>query len=526
MRENSLRENRESHASPAMGMAGRPEKAMGHTAGMNDARQSDGCVVPAKRPNKGGHSMPPAEAVEGRQPAMGNAPQAAALRTQCRERASTGLQRVRKAARRDKAARFTALLHHVNIDLLRESFHALKKHAAPGIDGMTWQQYEVELESRLRDLHARVHHGTYRAQPSKRTYIPKADGTTRPLGIAALEDKLVQHALVTVLNAIYEADFKGFSYGFRLGRSQHDALDALWVGVTEKRVNWVLDADIRSFFDTIQHEWLLKFLEHRIADPRVLRLIRKWLTAGVSEDGEWSKTDVGTPQGAVVSPLLANVFLHYAFDLWVEWWRKKHARGDVIVVRYADDFVMGFQHRAEAEQCLNALRERMGKFGLALHPDKTRLIEFGRYAIARRAQRQEGKPETFNFLGFTHICAKRQKDGGFIVRRQTIAKRLAAKVKQVREKLMQRLHESIRDQGQWLCAVVRGYLNYHAVPGNKRSLAAFIKEAARSWLHALRRRSQKHRMTWARMWKLVGRWFPKPRTLHPYPNARFHAKHP
>jgi group II intron reverse transcriptase/maturase len=433
---------------------------------------------------------------------------------------------VREAARRGKDVKFTALLHHVNVELLRESFLALQKHAAPGLDGLTWQEYEVGLEERVRDLHDRVHRGTYRAQPSKRAYIPKADGKLRPLGIAALEDKIVQQAVVTVLNAIYEADFLGFSYGFRPGRSQHDALDALWVGLTGKKVNWVLDADIRSFFDTINHEWLLKFVEHRIADPRILRLIRQWLKAGVSEGGEWSETTVGTPQGAVISPLLANVYLHYAFDLWAHDWRKRHATGDVIIVRYADDFVMGFQDRTEAEQFLNALRERLHKFGLEAHPEKTRLIEFGRYAAERRSRRGEGKPETFNFLGFTHSCAKRRKDGGFTVRRQTIAKRLAAKVQAVRAELMCRLHEPVPKLGQWLSGVVRGYLNYHAVPGNKRSLAAFIKEVARAWLHALRRRGQKRRITWERLWKLVSRWFPKPRILHPYPNQRFFAMHP
>ena len=333
--------------------------------------------------------------------------QATASRTQSRLDALIALDRVREAARRDRRARFTALLHHVTVERLQESFFALKHEAAPGVDGVTWEQYEADLEDRLRDLHRRIHAGTYRAQPSRRGFIPKADGRQRPLGIAALEDKIVQQAVVPVLNQIYEVDFLGFSYGFRPGRSQHDALDALWVGLMRKKVNWVLDADIRGFFDNIDHGWLLKFLEHRIADRRILRLIQQWLRAGVSEDGQWSKTEVGTPQGAVASPLLANVFLHYVFDLWVQQWRTKSATGDVIVVRYADDFVMGFQHRREAERFLRELGERFEKFGLALHPEKTRLIEFGRFAAENRRKRGERKPETFTFLGFTHICGRK-----------------------------------------------------------------------------------------------------------------------
>ena len=335
--------------------------------------------------------------------------QAAASRTQSRLDALIALDRVREAARRDRRARFTALLHHVTVERLQEGFFALKHEAAPGVDGITWEQYDIGLEDRLRDLHRRIHEGTYRAQPSRRVFIPKADGRQRPLGIAALEDKIVQQAVVRVLNQIYEVDFLGFSYGFRPRRSQHDALDALWVGLMGKKVNWVLDADIRGFFDNIDHGWLLKFLEHRIADRRILRLIQQWLRAGVSEDGQWTKTEVGTPQGAVASPLLANVFLHYVFDLWVQQWRTKSATGDMIVVRYADDFVVGFQHRREAERFLRELGERFEKFGLALHPEKTRLIEFGRFAAENRRKRGERKPETFTFLGFTHICGRKHR---------------------------------------------------------------------------------------------------------------------
>jgi len=348
----------------------------------------------------------------------------------------------------------------------------------------------------------------------------------RPLGIAALEDKIVQQATVTVLNQIYEEDFMGFSYGFRPGRSQHDALDALFVGLMRKKVNWVLDADIQGYFDTIDHGWMLKFVEHRIADQRILRLIRKWLRAGVSEDGQWSKTTVGTPQGAVISPLLSNVYLHYVFDQWAEAWRKRHATGDMIVVRYGDDSVVGFQHRHDAEQFLNGLGERMQKFGLTLHPEKTRLIEFGRFARENRRQRGEGKPETFNFLGFTHICREKQGKGGFIVRRETMVKRLRAKMKEMRAILMRTRHLPIPQVGRWLRGVVQGYYNYHAVPGNMAALGAFRREVARAWLHALRRRSQRHRMPWERFNKILDRWIPKPKILYPWPNVRFYAKHP
>jgi len=318
--------------------------------------------------------------MEGRRPIKENIEQATAPRTQSRISELSDLLGVRQAARKDKWTQFTALLHHVTINLLRDSYYALKRDAAPGVDGMRWEEYETGLEEKLADLHGRIHRGTYRAQPSKRAYIPKADGRRRPLGIAALEDKIVQQAVVTVLNQIYEEDFLGFSYGFRPGRSQHAALDALWVGIMRKKVNWILDADVRGFFDNLSHEWMVKFIEHRIADRRILRLIQKWLRAGVSEEGKWSKTEVGTPQGAVASPLLANIYLHYVFDLWVRHWRKHRAAGDLIVVRYADDIVMGFENRDEAERFLQEWKDRLQKFGLELHPDKTRLIAFGRSA--------------------------------------------------------------------------------------------------------------------------------------------------
>jgi group II intron reverse transcriptase/maturase len=438
---------------------------------------------------------------------------------------SPGLHRVREIARKDKNVRFTALLHHVTTDLLRDSFFALRRQAAPGVDGMTWREYEKRLEIYLHNLHGRIHCGSYRAQPSKRTYIPKADGKMRPLGIAALEDKIVQQSVVVVLNSIYEIDFKGFSYGFRPGRSQHQALDALCVSLSSKKVNWVLDADIRAFFDTINHEWMMKFLEHRIADQRVLRLIGKWLKAGVSEDGIWSQTNIGTSQGAVISPLLANVYLHYVYDLWIQRWRKTTAKGDIIVVRYADDTVVGFKHKHEAEYFLSDLNERLEKFGLALHPEKTRLIEFGRFAAERREKRGAGKPETFNFLGFTHICGKTLK-GKFLVIRNTITKRLRAKLQELKAELMRRRHEPITVLGTWLRSVVQGYFNYHAVPGNIFQMGAFRTQVKRLWLRALKRRSQRNKMNWDRFGKLADRWIPKAKILHPYPEERFYATHP
>ena len=445
--------------------------------------------------------------------------------TQSGARVSQGLAGVRKAAREGKETKFTALLHHLTVDLLRESFYALKRNASPGVDGVIWQEYETGLEGRLIDLHSRVHRGAYRAKPSRRVYIPKADGRQRPLGVAALEDKVVQHGVVTILNAIYEEDFLGFSYGFRPGRSPHQALDALTYAVLRKKVNYVLDADIRSFFDRIEKSWMIKFMEHRVADRRLLRLIQKWLNAGVLEDGQWSETKMGTPQGAVISPLLANIYLHYAFDLWVEAWRKKHAQGDVIVIRFADDTVLGFQHQAEADRFLQDLRERLGKFGLELHPDKTRRIEFGRYAETNRRGRGEGKPETFDFLGFTHVCGKTRR-GAFKVLRQTIGKRMRAKLQEIKQQLRRRMHDPVTQTGKWLQSVVQGYFNYHAVPGNLVRLGVFRERVTRFWRRTLRRRGQRRRMNWARFHPLAERWLPRPRVLHPYPEQRFAATHP
>ena len=399
-----MRENRETSVTSRSGR-GRSEKALSRTADMYVAEESDYAVVPTNQPNKQERSW--AEVGEERAQTKENTAQSNTSPTASGKRVSQGLDGMRRGANERRQEKFTALLHHLSVDLLRDSFYARRRKAAPGVDGVRWREYKTGLEGRLVDLHSRVHRGAYRAQPSRRVCIRKDDGRQRRLGIAALEDKIVQQAVVRILNQIYEGDFRGFSYGFRPGRSPHQALDALTVGIQTKRVRWVLDCDVQGFFDNLSHEWLAKFLQHRVADPRMLRLIQKWLRAGVSEDGQWSETKVGTPQGSVVSPRLANVYLHYVLDLWVEAWRKKVAQGDVIVVRYADDFVLGFQYRGEAERFWSELQERLAKFGLELHAGKTRLIEFGRFAAQNRQQRGEGKTETFTFLGFTHYCGKR-----------------------------------------------------------------------------------------------------------------------
>ena len=489
----------------------------------HDGGESYCGIGSTKQPNKSGKT--PAEAVEKRPQTKENTQQPNLGRTPSRESRPNGLERVREAARKDKKLKFTALLHHVSINLLRVSYNSLKKRAAPGVDGMTWEDYGQDLEARLADLHGRIHRGAYRAQPSRRVWIPKADGRQRPLGIAALEDKIVQYAVGTVLNQIWEEDFLGFSYGFRPGRSQHDALDALWVGIVRKKVNWILDLDIRSFFDKLQHSWLIQFVEHRVGDARVVRLIQKWLKAGVMEQGQWNETTEGSPQGAVISPVLANLYLHHVLDLWVDAWRKKRAHGDMIIVRYADDGVLGFEHREDAEQFLEQLRERLAKFGLELHPQKTRLIEFGRYAAERRKKRGEGKPETFNFLGLTHICGTNYQTGNFTIHRKTIGKRMAAKLCEIRVELRKRLHARVPGNVKWLQQVVRGYFQYHAIPGNLARLRAFRSDVLWSWLQALRRRSQRQRMNWERFTANLEALLPSVQVLHPYPNVRFDAKH-
>ena len=491
---------------------------------MHESKKSDLAVVAVKPTNKaGGNSA--AEPVEPRAGAEGNADQQSTHRTQIRVRVSQALERVRQAAKARKKERFTALLHHVDPDLLRLSFYALKRNAAPGADGVTWQDYEANLESNLQDLHSRVHRGAYRAQPSRRKYIPKPDGRQRPLGIAAVEDKIVQRAVVAVLNAIYEEDFLGFSYGFRPKRSQHDALDALIVGIQRKEVNWVLDLDIRDFFGTVSHEWLVRFMEHRIGDERILRLIRKWLKAGVLEEGVVTDSETGTPQGATVSPLLANAYLHYVFDLWAQQWRRRHATGDMIIVRYADDVVLGFEYEAEAKRFLEELRERLQEFSLSLHPDKTRLIEFGRHAAARREKLSLGKPETFTFLGFTLICG-RTRTGQFQILRKTRSDRMRATLRRVKDALRRQMHRPIPEQGKWLQQVTTGFFAYHAVPTNSRALAAFRHHVSVLWKRTLSRRSQTANVTWTRMLRLVRAWLPPPRILHPWPAQRFDVKHP
>src|SRR6266700_222099 len=412
--------------------------------------KSDRPAVPEKSPNNAG--QPVAEGMEGRGLAKGNLPQQNASRTPSRKDAPSALERVRQAARKDKKLRFTALLHHIyNLETLRMAYYRLKKEAAPGVDGETWRHYGEQLEGNLQELAERLKRGAYRAKPVRRVFIPKADGRQRPLGVPALEDKIVQRAAVEVLNAIYETDFLGFSYGFRPGRSQHQALDALYTGLLTRKVNWVLDLDIKGFFDGLSHEWLVKFVEHRVADRRVVRLIQKWLRAGVLEDGKRIRRE-----------------------------------------------------------------ERMQKFNLELHPEKTRLLEFGPYAIDQREWRGEGKPETFNFLGFTHICVKKRSNGRFTVLRQTIRKRLQTKLNEVKAELKRRMHEPIPEQGKWLQAVVRGHVRYYGVPMNNSALWIFRFQVGRLWHRALSRRSQNGRVLWDRMRRLITRWLPPPTVCHPY----------
>src|SRR5437868_6288415 len=490
---------------------------------MHDQEKSDAGIVAGKPTNRAGRSA--AESVEPRPETEGNADQRSTLRTQGRERVTQALGRVRQAARQRKKEKFTALLHHITVDTLRVAYYALKRKAAPGVDGVTWEDYEADLEPRLADLHGRVHRGAYRPQPSRRTYIPKADGKQRPLAIAALEDKIVKGATVMVLNAIYEEEFLGLSYGFRPGRGPHDALDALVVGITSRKVNWILDADIQNFFGSVSREWLIRFLEHRIGDKRIIRLIQKWLRAGILEDGIVAVDDRGTGQGSVISPILANIYLHYCFDLWAERWRRQEARGDMIVVRYADDLVVGFEHEDDAGRLLDALRERLGAFSLSLHPGKTRLIEFGRHAAAERKKRGIGSPETFAFLGFTFICGKSRR-GTFQLQRKTRRDRMRGKLRDIKAELRRRMHQPIPEQGKWLRQVVAGHFAYYAVPSNSRALSAFRHYVTDLWRRTLRRRSEKGGFTWERMTKLVADWLPPPRILHPWPDERFDVRHP
>src|SRR6266702_114770 len=461
---------------------------------MHEREKSDPAVVAVKPVNAAERSA--AESVEPRAGAEGNASQHSTGRAQKRATVSQGLERIRQVARQRTKEKFTTLLHHISTDHLEQAFLELKEGAAPGVDGLTW-----------------------------RDYIPKPDGRQRPLAVAALEDKIVQRATTALLNAIYEEDFLGFSYGFRPGRGTHDALDALCVGIDSRKVNYILDADIRSFFDEMSKEWLIRFVEHRIGDKRIIRLIQKWLKAGILEDGIVAVSDKGTGQGAVISPLLANIYLHYALDLWAERWRRREATGDMIIVRYADDIIVGFEHEADARRFLEAMRERLGEFALSLHPDKTRLIEFGRHAAANRERRGLGKPETFNFLGFTFICGKSRR-GKFLLKRKTRRDRMRAKLQAMKQELRQRRHQPIPVQGKWLRQVVKGYFNYHAVPTNSQALAVFRLLITKLWQRSLRRRSQKDGTTWERIMRLANDWIPKPSILHPWPQTRFAVTHP
>jgi group II intron reverse transcriptase/maturase len=465
------------------------------------------------------------EPVERRAGTEGNAVLQSTRRAQDRESVSQALARIRRVASQRKKEKFTALLHHIGLQHLNEAFFDLKENAAPGVDGLTWRAYEEDLDSNIADLHSRLHKGAYRALPSRRVYIPKPDGRQRPLAVAALEDKIVQRATIGVLNAIYEEDFLGFSYGFRPKRGQHDALDALVVGITTRKVNFILDADIRSYFDSVSQTWLIRFLKHRINDPRMIRLIQKWLKAGILEDGVVTISETGTGQGSVASPLLANVYLHYVFDLWAERWRRREASGDMILVRYADDIIIGFQYETDARRFWDAMRERLAEYSLSLHPDKTRLIEFGRFAADQRARRGLGKPDTFNFLGFTFICG-RSRRGYFALKRKSRSDRIRVKLKEIKKEMRRQRHQPIPDQGRWLRQVVSGFFAYHAVPTNSRALHTFRHRITDLWRRSLRRRSQKDRMTWGRIKKLADDVLPPARILHPWPHARFAVKHP
>jgi len=490
---------------------------------MHEREKSDSVTVARKPTNKAVTTA--TEPVERRTGTEGNTSQQSTLRAQDRDDVSQALERVRQAARQRKKERFTALLHHINAASLRLAFFALKRDAAPGVDGLMWRTYEADLDRNLTDLHARVQRGAYRAQPSRRTYIPKADGKQRPLAVAALEDKIVQRATVALLNTIYEEDFLGFSYGFRPKRGQHDALDALAVGISARKVNFILDADVRSFFDAVSQHWLIRFVEHRIGDKRIVRLIRKWLQAGILEDGVVTVSDLGTGQGSVISPLLANIYLHYVFDLWAERWRRREATGDMILVRYADDILAGFENETDARRFWDDMRNRFDEFALSLHPEKTRLIEFGRHAAARREKSGFGKPETFNFLGFTHICARSRK-GQFLLKRISRRDRARVKLKEIGQELRRRMHQPVPEQGRWLGQVVRGYFAYHAVPTNSTALGNFRHHVTELWRRTLQRRSQKAGCTWARIKRLADTWLPSPKVLHPWPDRRFAVKHP
>jgi len=487
---------------------------------VNRYRESDNLIVSEKFQNKTGYNKPVAEEIENRRLAERNPSTQNRDQAQSWANLSNELERIRHAAERNRKEQFISLWHHVyNIKRLESSFLKLKRKSAKGVDRRTWQEYNSNLKENLNILSGKLRKGHYRARSVKRIYIPKADGRIRPIGIPALEDKIVQRSMVEILNSIYEVNFLGFSYGFRPKQSQHNALDAVVEAIEGRKVNWVLDVDIPGFFDAISHEWMIKFIKHRIKDRRNLRQVKKCLKAGVIEDGEWFKTRKGTPQGGSISPLLANIYLHYVFDLWANNWRKKKATGDVVMVRYADDMVLGFQHKHEAIRFLEDLKNRLRKFNLEVNTEKTSMLEFGRFAVERRKEKGLHKPETFDFLGFTHICSK-SRLGKFTVLRKTSAKKMRSKLKEIKKILRIRLHWSIPDVGRWLKTVLNGHYRYYGVPWNSQSLSYFRSEITRMWLKSLRRRSQKHRMTWERMGRLIKRWLPIPFICHPYPLQR------
>ena len=499
-------------------------KANRRNPGAGTPEESDGDIVPKKSANKG--AQPPAESMEGRKPTERNPQKEATDRVQDRASVSSRLERVRQRAEADKTEAFVNLFSLLKVPLLREAFYAVKRGASPGLDEVSWYEYERKLEARLPELQDELHKGSYRATPAKRTYLEKPDGRKRPLGVQSVEDKVVQMACVMILREVYEPNFKGWSYGSRPGRSPHQALDALHEGICRRKINWILDCDIEGFFDHLPHDKLMDIVRKRVADPRLLRLLRKWLRVGWVEDGERHPGTVGTPQGSVISPLLANIFLNEVMDDWVSDWRRRRAKGDVIAIRYVDDAVFGFQYESEARAFLSELRDRLDEYGLNLHPGKTRLIEFGRFASANRKDRGEGKPDSFDFLGFTHSCGK-TRNGKFKVRRVTIAKRMTRKLAEIKMELRKRMHDPLSMTGKWLASVIRGAVRYYAVPGNMKSMRAFYTSIGRMWLRSIRRRSHKakERWTWERFYRLQTHWLPRPRVSHPYPDQRFDAIH-
>lgn len=498
-------------------------KANNHTP-VVVGRKSDKLIVPEKQPNKADLSV--AEVVEESGLTKRNIQQDVGDRTQSRSVASSNLLGIRQAAAKDSCLQFTALFHHLTLNLLRECFFQLKRNSAAGVDGVTWQSYQQDLEIRLQSLHKRVHEGSYRPSPARRVFIPKADGSERPLSILCLEDKIIQQAMVKVLEGIYEEDFLGFSYGFRPMRSQHSALDALTVGIKRSPVNWVLDLDIRKFFDQVDHDWLIRFLEHRIKDKRIIRLVKQWIKVGhYDDDGRHVRSVAGVPQGSVISPLLSNIYLHYVFDLWVNQWRKRYAHGRVIVVRYADDSVLGFQSERDANSFLNELGERLKRFELSLHKDKTRLIRFGRFAKSNLHRLGRGKPETFEFLGFTHFCSTGRSNGFFSVARETSKKRMRATLRGIKTYLLKHRHDAVLEQLKWLKRVVQGHMNYFSVPGNSRRINAFRTAVQKIWYKSLKRRSQRSRLNWKKFGTFVNTVLPKVKVLHPWPEKRFDVKY-